>query len=250
MDKKKNYTNFLNLCDKIQNQYYKSVIEQDIQKKQLEKEFFRFTKEMDLAFKNWLTKIPKKEREKYISNYERKVKIELNTHKINRNTFEIKKSQWILKQISFWKDHYHSIKYISNQGSEIKNEKNYFIYNGDEKQLKMIFDFLCETEYRNKTYCFIKNTSYKTFKDVIIGNSVKNKANWNAYINSLKYFIEKMYSKKLLEGFNLWILTADSFLVKNKAITNKNISNKTSPSSTITNVIDSLFIKIERIKNN
>ena len=249
MDKKKNYTNFLNLCDKIQKQYYNSVIEQDVQKKQLEKEFFRFTKEMDITFKNWLTQIRRNEREKHISNYERKVKIELNTYKINRNTFEIKKSQWILKQIYFWKDHHHSIKYISSQESEIKHEKNYFTFNEDEKKLKMIYDFLCETEYRNKTYYFIKNTSYKTFKDVIIGNSVKKKVNWNAYINSLKYFIEKMYSKNLLEGSNLWILTADSFLVKNKAITNKNISNKTSPSSTITNVIDSLFIKIDRIKN-
>ena len=51
MDKKKNYTNFLNLCYKIQNQYFKSVIEQNIQKTQLDNEFFRFTKEMDLTLK-------------------------------------------------------------------------------------------------------------------------------------------------------------------------------------------------------
>ena len=113
----------------------------------------------------------------------------------------------------------------------------------------MIYDFLCETEYRNKTYYFIKNTSYKTFKDVIIGKSVKKKVNWNAYINSLKYFIEKMYSKNLLEGSNLWILTADAFLVNNKSFTNKNISNKTTPSATITNVIDSLFIRVDRVQN-
>ena len=249
MDKKKNYTNFLNLCYKIQNQYYKSVIEQDIHKKQLDKEFFRFTKEMDLAFKNWLTKIPKKKRERYISNYETKVNIELNTNRINRNTFEIKKSKWILKQISFWKDYHHSIKCISNQDLENSHKKNYFTFIGDEKQLKMIFDFLCETEYRNKNYCFIKNTSYKTFKDVIIGNSEIKKINWNAYINSLKYFIEKMYSKNLLEGSNLWILTANAFLVKNKSFTNKNISNKTSPSTSITNVIDSFFIRVDRVQN-
>jgi hypothetical protein len=204
---------------------------------------------MDLTLKKWLTQFPKKEREKYIINYERKVKIELNTHRINRNTFEIKKSQWILKQISFWRDHHHSIKYISNHDLEINHKKNYFTFMGDDKQLKMIFDFLCETEYRNKTYCFINNTSYKTFKDVIIGNSEKKKINWNAYINSLKYFIEKMYSKNLLEGSNLWILTADAFLVKNKSFTNKNISNKTSPSTSITNVIDSLFIRVDRVQN-
>ena len=49
MDKKKNYTNFLNLCYKIQNQYFKSVIEQD--KKTIIKRVLRFSKEMDLTLK-------------------------------------------------------------------------------------------------------------------------------------------------------------------------------------------------------
>ena len=56
---------------------------------------------MDLDFKKWLTTIPKKAREEHLSNYEKKVKIELNTHKIQRKTVQIKKTKWILEQISF-----------------------------------------------------------------------------------------------------------------------------------------------------
>lgn len=250
MTKKNSYNDFMKMWKYIQNHYYKSAIQQDEQKKQLEKEFFISTKAMDLDFKKWLTTIPKKAREEHLSNYEKKVKIELNTHKIQRKTVQIKKTKWILEQISFWKENHSVIKFNENLSSELHTEKNYFTYNGDDKQLKMIFDFLCKSEFRNKTYHFIKNTNFDTFKNVITGNSVKDKVNWNSYINSLKYFINKMSSKNLLEGSNLWILTADAFLVKNKSFTNKKISNKTKPSLTITNIIDSLFIKIERIKNN
>ena len=260
MDKKKNYTNFLNLCDKIQKQYYNSVIEQHVQKKQLEKEFFRFTKEMDLTFKNWLTQIRRNEREKHISNYERKVKIELNTYKINRNTFEIKKSQWILKQIYFWKDHHHSIKYISSQESEIKHEKNYFTFNEDEKKfnskinienLNLVLEnqFSYGEEFKSglSEFNFLNSKSileYKigknNFEFKLFDKAQKSKFSYNGKLNFRPFHSYLMGSATTIDFSHLFSDNAIiKQLLKTEILNNKNIDFKLNVSANKTKNFDS-----------
>lgn len=233
MTKKKysGYDSFLKLANAIQIENFKKQTEIKNEKKRILLSKSYETTEI-------LKEIPLNERVSFISKLIQKEKLDLQNNKILEHNFSIDINNQTINMLQEFQSNHHAIDYVKSISLNIKQK--YYQFNGNEKQLKAIYNFLSTTKFGK--YFFIEDTSYNVFSKAISGEKFTTKINWRDSQLTLKYLIKIMWRYQLIDkGKVSWKKSENTFLHNGNKINSTNLSKSKNPELIISNKIDSFF---------
>jgi hypothetical protein len=233
MTKKKysGYDSFLKLANAIQIENFKKQTEIKNEKKRILLSKSYETTEI-------LKEIPLNDRVSFISKLIQKEKLDLQNNKILEHNFSIDINNQTINMLEEFQSNHPAIEYL--KPISLISKQKYYQFNGNEKQLKTIYNFLSITKF-GKHY-FIEGTSYIVFSKAISGEKFTTKINWRDSQLTLKYLIKIMWRYQLIdEGKVSWQKSENTFLHNGKKINSTNLSKSKNPELIISNKIDSFF---------
>lgn len=234
MTKKKysGYDSFLKLANAIRIENFKKQTEIKNEKKRILLSKSYETTEI-------LKEIPLNKRVSFISKLIQKEKLELQNNKILEHNFSIDINNQTINMLQGFQSNHPAIEYL--KPISLISKQKYYQFNGNEKQLKAIYNFLSTTKF-GKHY-FIEGTSYNVFSKAISGEKFTTKINWRDSQLTLKYLIKIMWRYQLIdEGKVSWKKSENTFLHNGNKINSTNLSKSKNPELIISNKIDSFFI--------
>lgn len=233
MTKKKysGYDSFLKLANAIRIENFKKQTEIKNEKKRILLSKSYETTEI-------LKEIPLNKRVSFISKLIQKEKLELQNNKILEHNFSIDINNQTINMLQGFQSNHPAIEYL--KPISLISKQKYYQFNGNEKQLKAIYNFLSTTKF-GKHY-FIEGTSYNIFSKAISGEKFTTKINWRDSQLTLKYLIKIMWRYQLIdEGKVSWKKSENTFLHNGNKINSTNLSKSKNPELIISNKIDSFF---------
>ena len=233
MTKKKysGYDSFLKLANAIQIENFKKQTEIKNEKKRILLSKSYETTEI-------LKEIPLNDRVSFISKLIQKEKLDLQNNKILEHNFSIDINNQTINMLEEFQSNHPAIEYL--KPISLISKQKYYQFNGNEKQLKTIYNFLSITKF-GKHY-FIEGTSYIVFSKAISGEKFTTKINWRDSQLTLKYLIKIMWRYQLIdEGKVYWKKSENTFLHNGNKINSTNLSKSKNPELIISNKIDSFF---------
>ena len=233
MTKKKysGYDSFLKLANAIRIENFKKQTEIKNEKKRILLSKSYETTEI-------LKEIPLNKRVSFISKLIQKEKLELQNNKILEHNFSIDINNQTINMLQGFQSNHPAIEYL--KPISLISKQKYYQFNGNEKQLKAIYNFLSTTKF-GKHY-FIEGTSYNVFSKAISGEKFTTKINWRDSQLTLKYLIKIMWRYQLIdEGKVSWQKSENTFLHNGNKINSTNLSKSKNPELIISNKIDSFF---------
>ena len=234
MTKKKysGYDSFLKLANAIQIENFKKQTEIRNEENRIILSKFRETSEI-------LKEIPLKDRVQFILKLIQKEKLDLQKNKILEHKFLIDINIRTIDILQEFQSNHPAIEYV--KPISLNSKQKYYHFNGNEKQLKAIYNFLNTTKFGK--YFFIEDTSYNVFSKALSGEKFTTKINWRDSQLTLKYLIKIMYRYQLIDkGKVSWIKSENTFLHNGNKIDSINLSKSKNPELVISNKIDSFFI--------
>ena len=235
MTKKKysGYDSFLKLANAIQIENFKKQTEIKNEKKRILLSKSYETTEI-------LKEIPLNDRVSFISKLIQKEKLDLQNNKILEHNFSIDINNQTINMLEEFQSNHPAIEYL--KPISLISKQKYYQFNGNEKQLMAIYNFLSTTKFGK--YYFIEDTSYNVFSKAISGEKFTTKINWRDSQLTLKYLIKIMYRYQLIdEGKVSWKKSENTFLHNGNKINSTNLSKSKNPELIISNKIDSFFSK-------
>ena len=235
MTKKKysGYDSFLKLANAIQIENFKKQTEIKNEKKRILLSKSYETTEI-------LKKIPLNDRVSFISKLIQKEKLDLQNNKILEHNFSIDINNQTINMLEKFQSNHPAIEYL--KPISLISKQKYYQFNGNEKQLMAIYNFLSTTKFGK--YYFIEDTSYNVFSKAISGEKFTTKINWRDSQLTLKYLIKIMWRYQLIdEGKVSWKKSENTFLHNGNKINSTNLSKSKNPELIISNKIDSFFSK-------
>ena len=233
MTKKKysGYDSFLKLANAIQIENFKKQTEIKNEKKRILLSKSYETTEI-------LKEIPLNDRVSFISKLIQKEKLDLQNNKILEHNFSIDINNQTINMLEEFQSNHPAIEYL--KPISLISKQKYYQFNGNEKQLKTIYNFLSITKF-GKHY-FIEGTSYIVFSKAISGEKFTTKINWRDSQLTLKYLIKIMWRYQLIdEGKVSWKKSENTFLHNGNKINSTNLSKSKDPELIISKKIDSFF---------
>lgn len=233
MTKKKyyGYNSFIELTEAIQIGAYKKIQEIKDEKKRIILSKFWTISEA-------LKEIPLKDRVQFILKLIQKEKLDLQKNKILEHKFLIDINIRTIDILQEFQSNHPAIEYV--KPISLISKQKYYHFNGNEKQLKAIYNFLNTTKFGK--YFFIEDTSYNVFSKALSGEKFTTKINWRDSQLTLKYLIKIMCGYQLIdEGKVSWIKSENTFLHNGNKIDSINLSKSKNPELIISNKIDSFF---------
>ena len=233
MTKKKysGYDSFLKLANAIQIENFKKQTEIRNEENRIILSKFRETSEI-------LKEIPLKDRVQFILKLIQKEKLDLQKNKILEHNFLIDINIRTIDILQEFQSNHPAIEYL--KPISLISKQKYYHFNGNEKQLKAIYNFLNTTKFGK--YFFIEDTSYNVFSKALSGEKFTTKINWRDSQLTLKYLIKIMYRYQLIdEGKVSWVKSENTFLHNGNKIDSINLSKSKNPELIISNKIDSFF---------
>jgi len=233
MTKKKysGYDSFLKLANAIQIENFKKQTEIKNEKKRILLSKSYETTEI-------LKEIPLNDRVSFISKLIQKEKLDLQNNKILEHNFSIDINNQTINMLEEFQSNHPAIEYL--KPISLISKQKYYQFNGNEKQLKTIYNFLSITKF-GKHY-FIEGTSYIVFSKAISGEKFTTKINWRDSQLTLKYLIKIMWRYQLIdEGKVSWQKSENTFLHNGNKINGTNLSKSKDPELIISKKIDSFF---------
>jgi hypothetical protein len=233
MTKKKyyGYNSFIELTEAIQIGAYKKIQEIKDEKKRIILSKFWTISEA-------LKEIPLKDRVQFILKLIQKEKLDLQKNKILEHKFLIDINIRTIDILQEFQSNHPAIEYV--KPISLNSKQKYYHFNGNEKQLKAIYNFLNTTKFGK--YFFIEDTSYNVFSKALSGEKFTTKINWRDSQLTLKYLIKIMYRYQLIdEGKVSWVKSENTFLHNGNKIDSINLSKSKNPELVISNKIDSFF---------
>ena len=233
MTKKKysGYDSFLKLANAIQIENFKKQTEIKNEENRIILSKFRETSEI-------LKEIPLKDRVQFILKLIQKEKLDLQKNKILEHNFLIDINIRTIDILQEFQSNHPAIEYV--KPISLNSKQKYYHFNGNEKQLKAIYNFLNTTKFGK--YFFIEDTSYNVFSKALSGEKFTTKINWRDSQLTLKYLIKIMYRYQLIdEGKVSWVKSENTFLHNGNKIDSINLSKSKNPELIISNKIDSFF---------
>ena len=234
MTKKKysGYDSFLKLANAIQIENFKKQTEIRNEENRIILSKFRETSEI-------LKEIPLKDRVQFILKLIQKEKLDLQKNKILEHNFLIDINIRTIDILQEFQSNHPAIEYL--KPISLISKQKYYHFNGNEKQLKAIYNFLNTTKFGK--FFFIEDTSYNVFSKALSGEKFTTKINWRDSQLTLKYLIKIMYRYQLIdEGKVSWIKSENTYLHNGNKIDSINLSKSKNPELIISNKIDSFFI--------
>jgi len=234
MTKKKysGYDSFLKLANAIQIENFKKQTEIRNEENRIILSKFRETSEI-------LKEIPLKDRVQFILKLIQKEKLDLQKNKILEHNFLIDINIRTIDILQEFQSNHPAIEYL--KPISLISKQKYYHFNGNEKQLKAIYNFLNTTKFGK--FFFIEDTSYNVFSKALSGEKFTTKINWRDSQLTLKYLIKIMYRYQLIDkGKVSWIKSENTFLHNGNKIDSRNLSKSKNPELIISNKIDSFFI--------
>jgi len=235
MTKKKysGYDSFLKLANAIQIENFKKQTEIKNEKKRILLSKSYETTEI-------LKEIPLNDRVSFISKLIQKEKLDLQNNKILEHNFSIDINNQTINMLEEFQSNHPAIEYL--KPISLISKQKYYQFNGNEKQLMAIYNFLSTTKFGK--YYFIEDTSYNVFSKAISGEKFTTKINWRDSQLTLKYLIKIMWRYQLIdEGKVSWKKSENTFLHNGNKINSTNLSKSKNPELIISNKIDSFFSK-------
>ena len=233
MTKKKysGYDSFLKLANAIQIENFKK-------QKEIKNEKKRILLSKSYETTEILKEIPLNDRVSFISKLIQKEKLDLQNNKILEHNFSIDINNQTINMLEEFQSNHPAIEYL--KPISLISKQKYYQFNGNEKQLKTIYNFLSITKF-GKHY-FIEGTSYIVFSNAISGEKFTTKINWRDSQLTLKYLIKIMWRYQLIdEGKVSWKKSENTFLHNGNKINSTNLSKSKNPELIISNKIDSFF---------
>ena len=233
MTKKKysGYDSFLRLANAIQIENFKKQTKIKNEKKRILISKSYETTEI-------LKKIPFNDRVSFISKLIQKEKLDLQNNKILEHNFSIDINNQTINMLEEFQSNHPAIEYL--KPISLISKQKYYQFNGNEKQLMAIYNFLSTTKFGK--YYFIEDTSYNVFSKAISGEKFTTKINWRDSQLTLKYLIKIMWQYQLIdEGKVSWKKSENTFLHNGNKINSTNLSKSKNPELIISNKIDSFF---------
>ncbi len=185
-----------------------------------------------------LKEIPLNERAQFILKLIQKEKLDLHKNRISECNYLIDINNRTIDLLHEFQSNHSAIEYV--KPISLNSKQKYYHFNGTEKQLKKIYNFLNTIKFGK--YFFIEGTSYTVFSKAISGEKFTTKINWRDSQLTLKYFINIMYRYKLIdEGKVSWQKSKNSFLHNGNKINSTNLSKSKKPELIISDKIDSFF---------
>lgn len=233
MTKKKysGYDSFLKLANAIQIENFKKQTEIKNEKKRILLSKSYETTEI-------LKEIPLNDRVSFISKLIQKEKLDLQNNKILEHNFSIDINNQTINMLEEFQSNHPAIEYL--KPISLISKQKYYQFNGNEKQLMAIYNFLSTTKFGK--YYFIEDTSYNVFSKAISGEKFTTKINWRDSQLTLKYLIKIMWRYQLIdEGKVSWKKSENTFLHNGNKINSTNLSKSKNPELIISNKIDSFF---------
>ena len=233
MTKKKysGYDSFLKLANAIQIENFKKQTEIKNEKKRILLSKSYETTEI-------LKEIPLNDRVSFISKLIQKEKLDLQNNKILEHNFSIDINNQTINMLEEFQSNHPAIEYL--KPISLISKQKYYQFNGNEKQLMAIYNFLSTTKFGK--YYFIEDTSYNVFSKAISGEKFTTKINWRDSQLTLKYLIKIMWRYQLIdEGKVSWQKSENTFLHNGNKINSTNLSKSKNPELIISNKIDSFF---------
>ena len=235
MTKKKysGYDSFLKLANAIQIENFKKQTEIKNEKKRILLSKSYETTEI-------LKEIPLNDRVSFISKLIQKEKLDLQNNKILEHNFSIDINNQTINMLEEFQSNHPAIEYL--KPISLISKQKYYQFNGNEKQLMAIYNFLSTTKFGK--YYFIEDTSYNVFSKAISGEKFTTKINWRDSQLTLKYLIKIMWRYQLIdEGKVSWKKSENTFLHNGNKINSTNLSKSKNLELIISNKIDSFFSK-------
>ena len=235
MTKKKysGYDSFLKLANAIQIENFKKQPEIKNEKKRILLSKSYETTEI-------LKEIPLNDRVSFISKLIQKEKLDLQNNKILEHNFSIDINNQTINMLEEFQSNHPAIEYL--KPISLISKQKYYQFNGNEKQLMAIYNFLSTTKFGK--YYFIEDTSYNVFSKAISGEKFTTKINWRDSQLTLKYLIKIMWRYQLIdEGKVSWKKSENTFLHNGNKINSTNLSKSKNLELIISNKIDSFFSK-------
>ena len=187
-----------------------------------------------------LKEIPLNDRISFISKLIQKEKLDLQNNKILEHNFSIDINNQTINMLEEFQSNHSAFEYL--KPISLISKQKYYQFNGNEKQLKTIYNFLSTTKFGK--YYFIEDTSYNVFSKAISGEKFTTKINWRDSQLTLKYLIKIMWRYQLIdEGKVSWKKSENTFLHNGNKINSTNLSKSKNPELIISNKIDSFFSK-------
>jgi hypothetical protein len=233
MTKKKysGYDSFLKLANAIQIENFKKQTEIKNEENRIILSKFRETSEI-------LKEIPLKDRVQFILKLIQKEKLDLQKNKILEHNFLIDINIRTIDILQEFQSNHPAIEYV--KPISLISKQKYYHFNGNEKQLKAIYNFLSTTKFGK--HFFIEDTSYNVFSKALSGEKFTTKINWRDSQLTLKYLIKIMCGYQLIdEGKVSWIKSENTYLHNGNKIDSINLSKSKNPELIISNKIDSFF---------
>ena len=185
-----------------------------------------------------LKEIPLKDRVQFILKLIQKEKLDLQKNKILEHKFLIDINIRTIDILQEFQSNHPAIEYV--KPISLNSKQKYYHFNGNEKQLKAIYNFLNTTKFGK--FFFIEDTSYNVFSKALSGEKFTTKINWRDSQLTLKYLIKIMYRYQLIdEGKVSWVKSENTFLHNGNKIDSINLSKSKNPELVISNKIDSFF---------